>query len=103
MPAGSVLAGFFDTGGKMFQMTLAKGDVLIFPRGLVHFIINYGFSLVTTFSPQVLNSQNPGVVGTTHAIFAPDSDVVDRLMARMMKFREMEMIDNYTTNLQRPC
>uniref|UniRef100_A0A453DX83 Germin-like protein n=2 Tax=Aegilops tauschii subsp. strangulata TaxID=200361 RepID=A0A453DX83_AEGTS len=93
---GSVLAGFFDTTGKLFQKRLCEGDVFIFPRGLVHFIMNYGLRLATTFS--VLNSQNPGVVGITHAMFAPDSDVAEGLVARMMKFREMEISDNKTTD-----
>ncbi|KAF7020805.1 hypothetical protein CFC21_033857 [Triticum aestivum] len=93
---GSVLAGFFDTTGKLFQKRLCEGDVFIFPRGLVHFIMNYGLRLATTFS--VLNSQNPGVVGITHAMFAPDSDVVEGLMARMMKSREMEIPNNKTTD-----
>uniref|UniRef100_A0ACD5USV5 Uncharacterized protein n=1 Tax=Avena sativa TaxID=4498 RepID=A0ACD5USV5_AVESA len=94
---GSVLAGFFDTKGKLFQKTLCEGDVFIFPRGLVHFIMNYGFCLATTFS--VLNSQSPGVVGITHAMFAADSDVVEGLMARMMKFKEMEIAAKKNTDL----
>ncbi|KAF0897087.1 hypothetical protein E2562_033637 [Oryza meyeriana var. granulata] len=94
--SGSVVAGFFDTKGKLFQKTLAEGDVFIFPRGLVHFIMNYGFSLATTFS--VLNSQNPGVVGITHAMFAPDSEVAEGLMARMLSFRGMGMDDNSTVD-----
>jgi hypothetical protein len=58
--------------------------------------MNYGFRLATTFS--VLNSQNPGVVGISHAMFAADSDVVEGLIARMMKFRDMEIADNNTTD-----
>ncbi|TKW01052.1 hypothetical protein SEVIR_8G151600v4 [Setaria viridis] len=96
---GSVVVGFFDTKGKLFQKTLGEGDVFIFPRGLVHYIMNYGFGPATTFS--VLNSQNPGVVGITHAMFATESDVVEGLMARMLKFGEMALSDNSTyTGLQ---
>ncbi|XBI23441.1 hypothetical protein VPH35_048692 [Triticum aestivum] len=98
---GNVLVGFFDTTGKLFQKRLCEGDVFIFPRGLVHFIMNYGFHLATTFS--VLSSQNPGVAGITHAMFAPDSDVVEELMARMMKFGEMEIPDNKTTDFPWTC
>ncbi|KAL6654757.1 hypothetical protein ACP70R_008222 [Stipagrostis hirtigluma subsp. patula] len=94
---GSVVVGFFDTNGRLFQKGLGEGDVFIFPRGLVHYIMNYGFGPATTFS--VLNSQNPGVVGITHAMFAPDSDVVNGLMSRMMKFREMGVVDNSTADL----
>ena len=64
--------------------------MFIFPRGLVHFIMNYGFRLATTFL--VLNSQNPSVAGITHAMFAPDSDVVEELMARMMKFERWKYL-----------
>ncbi|KAG8089937.1 hypothetical protein GUJ93_ZPchr0011g26975 [Zizania palustris] len=92
--SGSVVVGFFDCNGKLFQKTLAEGDVFIFPRGLVHFIMNYGFNLATTFS--VLNSQNPGVVGITHAMFAPDSEIAEGLMARMLSFRDTGMDDNNT-------
>uniref|UniRef100_A0A8R7TR43 Germin-like protein n=1 Tax=Triticum urartu TaxID=4572 RepID=A0A8R7TR43_TRIUA len=93
---GSVLAGFLDSTGKLFQKRLCEGDVFIFPRGLVHFIMNYGLRLATTFS--MLNSQNPGVVGITHAMFSSDLDVVEGLMGRMMKFREMEIPGNNTAD-----
>lgn len=91
---GSVLVGFFDTKGRLFQKSLGQGEVFIFPRGLVHYIMNYGFSVSTIFS--VLNSQNPGVMGIAHAMFATDSDVVEGLLARMLKFGEMGLNDNGT-------
>ncbi|KAJ1275738.1 hypothetical protein BS78_05G159000 [Paspalum vaginatum] len=94
---GSVLAGFFDTKGRLFQKSLGEGEVFIFPRGLVHYIMNHGFSPATTFS--VLNSQNPGVFSITHAMFATDSDVVEGLMARMLKFGEMGLGDNSSAGL----
>ncbi|KAF8694192.1 hypothetical protein HU200_038318 [Digitaria exilis] len=91
---GSVEVGFFDTKGKLFQKTLVQGEVFIFPHGLVHYIMNLGSGTATAFS--VLNSQNPGVVGITHAMFATDSDVVEGLMARMLRFGEMGLSDNST-------
>jgi len=91
---GSVVVGFLDTKGRLFQKSLGEGEVFVFPRGLVHYIMNYGFNLATTFS--VLNCQNPGVVGIVHAMFATDSDVVEGLMARMFKFGEMGVSDNIT-------
>ncbi|GJN04698.1 hypothetical protein PR202_ga22265 [Eleusine coracana subsp. coracana] len=93
----NVVVGFFDTKGRQFQKTLGEGDVFIFPRGLVHYIMNYGFGLATTFS--VLNSQNPGVVGITHGMFAPDSDVVEGLMSRMLKFGEVGVSENSTSDV----
>jgi oxalate decarboxylase/phosphoglucose isomerase-like protein (cupin superfamily) len=93
----NVVVGFFDTNGRQFQKTLGEGDVFIFPRGLVHYIMNHGFGLATTFS--VLNSQNPGVVGITHAMFAPDTDVVEGLMSRMLKFRFIDVSENGTSDV----
>lgn len=94
---GSVVAGFLDTEGRLFQKRLGEGEVFVFPRGLLHYVMNYGFGLATAFS--VLNSQNPGVVGVAHAMFfASESDVVEGLMARMLKFGEMEVTsDNNIT------
>jgi quercetin dioxygenase-like cupin family protein len=84
----NVVVGFFDTKGRQFQKTLGEGDVFVFPRGLVHYIMNNGgFGMATTFS--VLNSQNPGVAGIAHAMFAPDSDVVEGLVSRMLEFGEI--------------
>lgn len=94
--SGSVVVGFLDTKGRLFQKSLGKGEVFVFPRGLVHYIMNYGFSLATIFL--VLNSQNPGVVGIVHAMFATDSEVVEGLMARMFKLGEMGMGDNITAD-----
>jgi quercetin dioxygenase-like cupin family protein len=90
----SVVVGFFDTKGKQFQKSLGEGDVFVFPRSLVHYIMNHGSRLATTFS--VLNSQNPGVAGTAHAMFAPDSDVVEGLMSTMLKFGEIGVSENST-------
>ncbi|XP_043724118.1 germin-like protein subfamily 3 member 4 [Telopea speciosissima] len=64
---GVVVVGFVDTGKQVFQKTLREGDVFMFPRGLLHYSLNAGFELATIFS--VLNSQNPGVVSITDAMF----------------------------------
>ncbi|XP_010523361.1 PREDICTED: germin-like protein subfamily 3 member 4 [Tarenaya hassleriana] len=57
---GIVLVGFIDTQNKIFQRVLKKGEVFLFPKGLLHYCLNSGFELATTFS--FLNSQNPGVM-----------------------------------------
>ncbi|KAL1203814.1 Germin-like protein subfamily 3 member 4 [Cardamine amara subsp. amara] len=57
---GVVFAGFLDTNEKMFQTVLRKGDVFVFPRGLLHFCLSSGFEQATALS--FYNSQNPGVV-----------------------------------------
>lgn len=55
---GELLVGFVDTKNKLWSTTLQKGDITVFPRGLLHFQLNVGN---TTASAQLaLNSQNPG-------------------------------------------
>ncbi|XP_075662387.1 germin-like protein subfamily 3 member 4 [Castanea sativa] len=80
---GNVVAGFIDTRNKVFQLGLNEGDVFVFPRGLLHFCFNSGFEPATVFS--VLNSQNPGVVTLSGAMFGPDSDnVLDKLVRQLI-------------------
>jgi quercetin dioxygenase-like cupin family protein len=79
---GAVIAGFIDTRNKPFQQFLNEGDVFVFPRGLLHFCYNVGYDLATVFS--VLNSQNPGVVTVADALFEPDSDLIQKLVRRLI-------------------
>ncbi|XP_048422702.1 germin-like protein subfamily 3 member 4 isoform X2 [Pyrus x bretschneideri] len=41
---GIVLAGFIDTKNQPFQQVLAEGDVFVFPKGLLHFSLNFGMT-----------------------------------------------------------
>ncbi|KAG9447349.1 hypothetical protein H6P81_013477 [Aristolochia fimbriata] len=76
--SGIVIAGFVDTNGRLFQNNLRAGDVLIFPRGLLHYQLNGGFELATAFS--VLNSQNPGGVKVADTMFSTDSEMIEKVM-----------------------
>ncbi|XP_068647169.1 germin-like protein 11-1 [Aristolochia californica] len=79
---GIVIAGFVDSKGRVFNNYLRAGDVIIFPRGLLHFSLNGGFELATAFS--VLNSQNPGSVRVADTLFFNDSEMVERVMRRLV-------------------
>ncbi|WOK92919.1 germin-like protein 11-1 [Canna indica] len=94
---GTVVAGFVDTENRLFQRTLRDGDVFVFPRGLLHFCVNAGFGLATTFS--VLNSQNPGVMSIAGAMFAPESDdVTERLVSKILTLKTMAMAESVNNN-----
>ena len=62
---GTFYVGFVDTNNTLFNATLNKGDLFVFPRGLLHFQLNVGNGNGTLIS--ALNSQNPGiqVIGTS--------------------------------------
>lgn len=84
---GVVIAGFIDTKTNLFQKRMKEGEVMIFPRGLLHFCLNDGFEAATIFS--VLNSQNPGWVSIADAMFpsqpnVDDADVVNKIRTRLI-------------------
>ncbi|CAA0811226.1 Germin-like protein subfamily 3 member 4 [Striga hermonthica] len=64
--AGLVVAGFVDSGARVFQKQLGEGDVFLFPKGLLHYCFNAGFEEAAVFS--VFNSQNPGLIGISSGL-----------------------------------
>uniref|UniRef100_A0A2N9FGH0 Germin-like protein n=1 Tax=Fagus sylvatica TaxID=28930 RepID=A0A2N9FGH0_FAGSY len=65
---GTLYAGF-DTSdpNKLFTKVLNKGDVFVFPMGLIHFQMNIGKTNALAFAS--FNSQNPGVSTIANAVF----------------------------------
>ena len=57
---GQMHAGFVAADGTLFARVLSAGDAFVFPRGLVHFEINFGERPAVGIAG--LSSQNPGVV-----------------------------------------
>lgn len=82
-----VIAGFVDTQNKFFQTTLREGDVFVFPRGLLHYCSNAGFESAVAFS--VLNSQNPGLVRISGAMFG--SEVMKIVKLRLISTAKLEV------------
>jgi quercetin dioxygenase-like cupin family protein len=64
---GSLLVGFVSTNETLFATTLQKGDVFVFPRGLLHFEFNVCDGTATAIA--ALNSQNPGTQIQAVALF----------------------------------
>ncbi|KAM7265869.1 hypothetical protein ACFE04_003552 [Oxalis oulophora] len=64
---GKVYSGFVDTENRVFAKVIEKGDVMVFPKGLVHFQINVGDKPATILGS--FDSQNPGVMRIPTAIF----------------------------------
>ncbi|XP_059641096.1 germin-like protein subfamily 3 member 4 [Cornus florida] len=86
---GVVFVGFVDAANKPFQKVLKEGDVFVFPKGLLHYCLNSGFELATVFS--VLNSQNPGVVSISNAMFDfDDSEAMKMLKKKLISLSTHE-------------
>ncbi|OMO68304.1 Germin [Corchorus olitorius] len=64
---GSVYSGFVDSSNRVFAKVIEQGEVMVFPRGLVHFMMNVGEKPATIYAS--LNSQNPGLQKIPTAIF----------------------------------
>ncbi|KAL9248004.1 hypothetical protein vseg_021370 [Gypsophila vaccaria] len=69
---GTIYVGFVTSnqangGNKLFSKVLNKGDVFVFPQGLIHFQLNIGKTPAVGFSG--LSSQNPGVITISNAVF----------------------------------
>ncbi|KAK2973931.1 hypothetical protein RJ640_001399 [Escallonia rubra] len=64
---GKVYSGFVDSQNRVFAKVIEKGEVMVFPKGLVHFQMNVGKSRATILGS--FNSQNPGSVKLPSAVF----------------------------------
>lgn len=69
---GKIYSGFVDSQNRVFAKVIDKGEVMVFPRGLVHFQMNVGDSRATIFG--TFNSQNPGAVRIPSAVFGSGID-----------------------------
>lgn len=75
---GKIYSGFVDTRNRVFAKVLDKGDVMVFPRGLLHFQMNVGDSPATILGS--FNSQNPGLVRIPKAVFG--SGIKDQVLEK---------------------
>ncbi|XP_074269325.1 germin-like protein subfamily 3 member 3 [Silene latifolia] len=65
---GTICAGFISSANGVYFKTLNKGDIMVFPQGLLHFQINSGKSTALAFVG--FSSQSPGLQILDFALFA---------------------------------
>ncbi|KAH7543364.1 hypothetical protein FEM48_Zijuj02G0176400 [Ziziphus jujuba var. spinosa] len=70
LEVGFVTSNQPDGSKKLFTKILNKGDVFVFPVGLIHFQFNRGDCNALAFA--ALGSQNPGVITIANAVFGSD-------------------------------
>ncbi|GLJ44845.1 hypothetical protein SUGI_0943390 [Cryptomeria japonica] len=79
---GCLLVGVVDTTGKLFTQTLTKGDLFVFPKGLLHYQLNTdneaGAMAVSAFG-----SANAGTVSLPSTLFT--SGITDDVLAKSFK------------------
>ncbi|KAL5995319.1 Auxin-binding protein ABP19a [Asimina triloba] len=67
---GTICAGFISSANAVYLKTLKRGDVMVFPQGLLHFQVNGGGNKATAFVS--FSSPSPGLQITDFALFASD-------------------------------
>ncbi|RDX83391.1 Germin-like protein subfamily 3 member 2, partial [Mucuna pruriens] len=84
---GKIYSGFVDTKNKVFAKVLEKGEVMVFPRGLVHFQMNVGDGPATILGS--FDSQNPGLMRIPNAVFG--SDIEEELLEKAFGLSSKEL------------
>ncbi|KAL1313212.1 hypothetical protein HN51_039797 [Arachis hypogaea] len=91
---GTLLVGFVTSNqnntNRLFTKVLNKGDVFVFPIGLIHFQSNIGYG--NAFAIAGLSSQNPGVITIANAVFGSTPPISPEILAKAFQ------VDNNVIN-----
>jgi quercetin dioxygenase-like cupin family protein len=79
---GTLYVGFVTSAPefKLFSKVLYKGDVFVFPKGLIHFQFNIGDVPAVAFAG--LSSQNPGLITVAKAVFGSNPPISDDVLSK---------------------
>jgi quercetin dioxygenase-like cupin family protein len=79
---GTLLVGFVTSNmeNRLFTKVINKGDVFVFPIGLIHFQFNVGHSNALAFA--ALSSQNAGVITIADTVFGSDPPINPDVLAK---------------------
>ncbi|KAF8395411.1 hypothetical protein HHK36_019357 [Tetracentron sinense] len=79
---GCIEVGLIDTTNKLFVQTLQKGDMFLFPKGLVHYLYNIN-AQYPAVALSAFGSANAGSVSIPGTIFA--SGITDDVLTKSFK------------------
>ncbi|KAK4413042.1 putative germin-like protein 2-1 [Sesamum alatum] len=79
---GSLQVGFVTSNpdNSLITKTLQKGDVFVFPVGLIHFQRNVGTGNAVAIA--ALSSQNPGVITIANAVFGSKPGISSDILTK---------------------
>lgn len=77
---GALDVGFVTTSNRLISRTVSKGEVFVFPRGLVHYQRSVGAAAAVAIS--AFNSQLPGTQALAGALFGAEPEVATDVLAR---------------------
>ncbi|MBA0795439.1 hypothetical protein Gohar_006303 [Gossypium harknessii] len=91
---GELDVGFITTSNKLISKSVKKGDVFVFPRGLVHFQKNNGDKSASVIAG--FNSQLPGTQSIAATLFTSTPAVPDNVLTKTFQIgtKEVDKIKN---------
>ena len=89
---GSLEVGFVTSNpqNRLITKVLQKGDVFVFPIGLIHYQRNVGNG--NAFAIAVLSSQNPGVITIANSVFGSKPHIPSDILVKAFQ------VDNNVVN-----
>lgn len=86
---GTLEVGFITTANKLFTKVVGKGDVFVFPRGLVHFQQNRGHGPAAVVA--AFNSQLQGTQAIAMTLFGATPPVSSDILAKAFRIDNGEV------------
>ncbi|XP_074287549.1 putative germin-like protein 2-1 [Silene latifolia] len=83
---GFVTSNLANNENKFFTKVLNKGDVFVFPQGLIHFEMNIGDT--PAVSLVALSSQNPGVTTVANSVFGTKPPISVDVLSKAFQLDE---------------
>ncbi|XP_027350619.1 germin-like protein subfamily 1 member 17 [Abrus precatorius] len=80
---GTLYVGFVTSNqdkNRLFTKVLNKGDVFVFPIGLIHFQLNVGYGNAVAIA--ALSSQNPGTITIANALFKANPPISPQVLTK---------------------
>ncbi|XP_058071290.1 putative germin-like protein 2-1 [Magnolia sinica] len=79
---GTIYAAFVTSNpdNRLIAKILQKGDVFVFPEGLIHFQRNVGYGCAVAIA--ALNSENPGVITIANSVFGSNGPIPAEVLTK---------------------
>ncbi|KAK4260332.1 hypothetical protein QN277_003462 [Acacia crassicarpa] len=86
---GELFVGFITTSNKLISKKIQKGEVFVFPKGLVHFQKNIGYAAASVIA--AFNSQLPGTQSIATTLFAATPSVPENVLVQAFQVSTKEV------------
>ncbi|WJX85269.1 hypothetical protein P8452_67750 [Trifolium repens] len=89
---GQLDVGFITIANVLISKTIVKGEIFVFPKGLVHFQKNSGYGHASVIS--AFNSQLQGTVNIVLTLLTATPPVADNVLAQTFKagIQEVQLV-----------